>query len=410
MRTLAAHHAVMGGVPLLAAFDRPRPIGVRADDDGQVTEWDQSFAYAALELGVGVEVRARRGGARPGDQPRQLAQARLLQDGELRRRGADAAEKLGEWLREYNAEPQNEVAGKAPAILLAEERQRLRPLKLQPRDLALRVPVLVGPRASVVYEGQSYAMPPEAVGLIRRVAPLRRSRRDSGRPLRDDAPAPSLDAGIRSPRGGGRGDPGRHEWWQRPPACPAPHRVGPDFDRAVHHGRQRVSRSRTKRNDEAQRRDRGRRCVGPGSQCLACERSPHWHAGCLVGRHGFKPCRLPLRLGADVSVPALVFIAALLFGCATPAPIIASIRGPRTSYGSAAARPFSRNGAASASRLRSSVNRVTPWHCGSRSRTEPSRGWRSARRRFGTRPVRRPRSKPAGHPRRWSIRRRCSPG
>jgi hypothetical protein len=42
----------------------------------------------------------------------------------------------------------------------------LRPLKLQPRDLALRVPVLVGPRASVVYEGQSYAMPPEAVGLI----------------------------------------------------------------------------------------------------------------------------------------------------------------------------------------------------------------------------------------------------
>ena len=26
--------------------------------------------------------------------------------------------------------------------------------------------MLVGPRASVVYEGQSYAMPPEAVGLI----------------------------------------------------------------------------------------------------------------------------------------------------------------------------------------------------------------------------------------------------
>ena len=48
VRTLAAHHAVMGGVPLLAAFDRPRPIGVRADDDGQVTEWDQGFAYASL--------------------------------------------------------------------------------------------------------------------------------------------------------------------------------------------------------------------------------------------------------------------------------------------------------------------------------------------------------------------------
>ena len=88
VRTLAAHHAAMGGVPLLAAFDRPRPIGVRADDDGQVTEWDPAFAYAALELGVGVEVRARRGAERgPGNQPRQLAEARVLQDRDLRRRG-----------------------------------------------------------------------------------------------------------------------------------------------------------------------------------------------------------------------------------------------------------------------------------------------------------------------------------
>ena len=166
VRTLAAHHAVMGGVPLLAAFDRPRPIGVRADDDGQVTEWDQSFAYAALELGVGVEVRARRGAERgPGTNLGNWLKLAFFKTANFVDE-ADAAEKLGEWLREYNAEPQNEVAGKAPAILLAEERQRLRPLKLQPRDLALRVPVLVGPRASVVYEGQSYAMPSEAVGLI----------------------------------------------------------------------------------------------------------------------------------------------------------------------------------------------------------------------------------------------------
>ena len=166
VRTLAAHHAAMGGVPLLAAFDRPRPIGVRADDDGQVTEWDQGFAYASLELGVGVEVRARRGAERgPGTNLGNWLKLAFFKAATFADE-ADAAEKLGEWLREYNAEPQNEVAGKAPAILLAEERQRLRPLKLQPRDLALRVPVLVGPRASVVYEGQSYAMPPEAVGLI----------------------------------------------------------------------------------------------------------------------------------------------------------------------------------------------------------------------------------------------------
>ncbi len=50
-------------------------------------------------------------------------------------------------------------------MLLAEERQRLRPLKVEPNELALRFPVLVGPRGAVVHDGQAYAMPPESVGL-----------------------------------------------------------------------------------------------------------------------------------------------------------------------------------------------------------------------------------------------------
>jgi len=139
---------------------------VRADDDGQVTEWDQAFAYAALELGVGVEVRARRGAERgPGTNLGNWLKLAFFKNANLVDE-ADAADKLAEWLRDYNARAQAEVGGKAPAILLAEERQRLRPLKVLAGELALRVPVLVGPRASVVYEGQSYAMPPEAVGLI----------------------------------------------------------------------------------------------------------------------------------------------------------------------------------------------------------------------------------------------------
>ena len=36
VRMLAAHHAAMGGVPLMAAFDRARPIGLRADGESQV--------------------------------------------------------------------------------------------------------------------------------------------------------------------------------------------------------------------------------------------------------------------------------------------------------------------------------------------------------------------------------------
>ena len=86
VRTLAAHHAVMGGVPLLAAFDRPRPIGVRADGEGQVTEWDPAFAYATLELGLGVEVRARRGAERgPGTNLGNWLKLAFFKIGHLRR-------------------------------------------------------------------------------------------------------------------------------------------------------------------------------------------------------------------------------------------------------------------------------------------------------------------------------------
>ena len=73
---------------------------------------------------------------------------------------------LVEWLREHNTRTPTEMSGKTPAILLAEERQRLRPLRVEPRDVALRFPVVVGPRATVVHDGQSYAMPPESAGLV----------------------------------------------------------------------------------------------------------------------------------------------------------------------------------------------------------------------------------------------------
>jgi hypothetical protein len=165
-RAMVAHYQQMGGTPLLAAFDRARPIGLGTDGDGQVIEWDPAFAYVALQLGIGAEVRARRGADRgPGTNLGNWLKLALLKGGELAEE-ADVARRIAEWVAEYNAAPQAEMAGKAPAILLAEERQRLRPLKLEARELGLRFPVLVGPRAVVVHDGQPYAMPPEAAGLL----------------------------------------------------------------------------------------------------------------------------------------------------------------------------------------------------------------------------------------------------
>jgi hypothetical protein len=166
VRMLVHHFDTMGGVPLLAAFDRPKPVGVRADKDGQVTEWDPAFAYAALQLGLGVEVRARRGADRgPGTNLGNWVKHAFFKSRTFVN-DADIEKQLGEWLREYNSRTPTELSGKTPAILLAEERQRLRPLRLDPRDVALRFPVVVGPRATVVHEGASYAMPQESVGLV----------------------------------------------------------------------------------------------------------------------------------------------------------------------------------------------------------------------------------------------------
>ena len=166
VRTLIAHYRVMGGVPLLAAFDRARPIGIGADRDGRVSEWDPAFAYAALQIGLGIEVRARRGADRgPGTNLGNWLKLAFFK-GVSFTDEADAARQLADWLREQNNQPQAEASGKTSALLLTEERQRLRPLRVEPRDFALRFPVLVGPRALVVHDGQSYSMPPDSVGLV----------------------------------------------------------------------------------------------------------------------------------------------------------------------------------------------------------------------------------------------------
>lgn len=48
---------------------------------------------------------------------------------------------------------------------MVEERRRLRPLKGAPEDLALRIPVFVGPTGYVLHNTHSYSMPPDAIGI-----------------------------------------------------------------------------------------------------------------------------------------------------------------------------------------------------------------------------------------------------
>jgi hypothetical protein len=77
----------------------------------------------------------------------------------------DLQQQLGEWHREVNEERPCRATGVIPAVRLAEEAPRLRPLKVRPEELALRIPVYVGPTGSVLHEGHAYSMPPEAISM-----------------------------------------------------------------------------------------------------------------------------------------------------------------------------------------------------------------------------------------------------
>jgi transposase len=166
VRTLAEHLASWGGRPLLCVFDRPKTIALQWRKNGEVTEWNPIFAYATLEMGVGVELcwpyRAQQKGSVEnlvGFVKSSFFKVRRFHDEE------DLREQLEEWHREVNQGRPCRATGIIPAVRLAEEAPRLRALKVQPEQLALRIPVYVGPTGTVLHDGHAYSMPPEAISM-----------------------------------------------------------------------------------------------------------------------------------------------------------------------------------------------------------------------------------------------------
>ena len=164
IRTLADHFVAFGGVPLCAVFDRPKTVALKWKKDGEITEWNPVFAYAALEIGFTAEVcwpyQPRQKGA-----VEELVKwvkgsffkQRRFQDLD------DLTAQLTQWLTEMNTERPSRPTGVIPAVRRAEE--RLRALRVQPAELALRIPISVGPTAEVLHDTHPYSMPPEAAGL-----------------------------------------------------------------------------------------------------------------------------------------------------------------------------------------------------------------------------------------------------
>lgn len=156
IRTLADHFVAMGGVPLCAVFDRPKTVALKWKKNGEVVEWNPVFAYAALEIGFTAEVcwpyQPRQKGAVEslvGWVKGSFFKQRRFHDDE------DLLAQLAGWLRATNTERPSRATGVIPAARIEEERSRLRALRVQPGELALRIPVSVSP------DGRSGARRPQ---------------------------------------------------------------------------------------------------------------------------------------------------------------------------------------------------------------------------------------------------------
>lgn len=56
VRTACEHFEAMGGIPLMAVFDRPKTVAQAWKKDGTITKYNPVFAQAMFDMGVGVEV------------------------------------------------------------------------------------------------------------------------------------------------------------------------------------------------------------------------------------------------------------------------------------------------------------------------------------------------------------------
>jgi transposase len=166
VRSMARHFVEFGGLPLLAVFDRPRTIVKRSGRGREVEEWNATFAQAVVDIGVGIEMCAPASGNQKGSVERLVGwvkscffKPRKFLDEQ------DLEAQLAAWVLEVNTRTRSRATGEIPETLRQRELPRLRPVKLFPESLALRIPVFVGPTAEVLFEGQAYSMPPEAVHI-----------------------------------------------------------------------------------------------------------------------------------------------------------------------------------------------------------------------------------------------------
>ena len=166
IRSLLDSFAVSGGgVPLRVVFDNPKTVVVRHEEGRPV--WNPVLAPVAIDYCFTIELCTPR-------QPQQKGAVENLV-GYVKRAffrarrftdlTTDLPQQLGEWLVEVNTTRPNRATKEIPAVRLAAEQARMKPLAIPPNEYGLRFAVTVGPTAMVTHQGIRYAMPAAACGI-----------------------------------------------------------------------------------------------------------------------------------------------------------------------------------------------------------------------------------------------------
>ena len=160
-RALVEHFTRAGGVPLLATFDSRR---LGASGAEAPSEFVSALAYLALDLGVGIELpKPSRSRAGASERLVRLVKDELAPQLHPIRDEADLVRQVDSFVAEHNTRITTET-GRSPLCLLADERRRMRPLRVALAELTLRVPIVVQPGGIVAHEGRKYMIASEAAG------------------------------------------------------------------------------------------------------------------------------------------------------------------------------------------------------------------------------------------------------
>jgi len=165
IRSLLVSFAGSGGVPLRVVFDNPKTVVVRHEEGRPV--WNPVLAPVAIDYGFTIELCTPRQPQQKGAVEnlvgyvkRAFFRARRFSD-----LTTDLPQQLAEWLVEVNTTRPSRATKEIPAVRLAAEQARMKPLAVAPSEYGLCVAVTVGPTAMVTYQSIRYAMPAAACGL-----------------------------------------------------------------------------------------------------------------------------------------------------------------------------------------------------------------------------------------------------